>query len=201
MQIGWVKNDWELPGAAQPDCSIGGCGVDESCWVRWWVTPVRALDAVVVGAPGGDGLLDVGWGQVFGEGAADEAGEFGVGGEAEGDELLDGKGLSGSGGFGGGKECGDAEALLEADDAVLILEGVAAEHERKEDEGEGHDDVPEVELRDGGAVVEDEIDGENEVEEEDLDEDEVEGWVETGVVLEGLWGGHGRRIAEARDQW
>jgi hypothetical protein len=50
-----------------------------------------ALGAVVVGAPVGDVLLD-GFGlKSFGKGFVDEGGEFGVGGEAEGDELLDGE--------------------------------------------------------------------------------------------------------------
>ena len=47
------------------------------------------LDAVVVGAPVGDVLLD-GFGfEALGEGLVDESGKFGVRGEAEGDDLLD----------------------------------------------------------------------------------------------------------------
>ena len=49
------------------------------------------LDAVVVGAPVGDGLFD-GFGfELLGEGAVGEGGDLFVGGEAEGDELADGE--------------------------------------------------------------------------------------------------------------
>ena len=56
-------------------------------------TPVEMTayesDAEVVGAPVGDGLLD-GFGfEVFGECALDEGGEFGVGGEAQRDDLAE----------------------------------------------------------------------------------------------------------------
>ena len=46
-------------------------------------------DAVVVGAPVDDVLFD-GFGfEALGDGLVDEGGKFGVGGEAEGDDLLD----------------------------------------------------------------------------------------------------------------
>ncbi len=49
------------------------------------------LDALVVGSPCGDVLFD-GFGfEVLGEGFVDEGGDLGVGGETEGDELLDGE--------------------------------------------------------------------------------------------------------------
>ena len=49
------------------------------------------LDALVVGAPVDDGLLD-GFGlEALGECGVGESGEFGVGGEAEGDELAGGE--------------------------------------------------------------------------------------------------------------
>ncbi len=54
----------------------------------------------------------------------DEGGELGVGGEAQGDELLDGE-LVDVGAIFGGQERGEAEAFFEADDAVLNVEGVA----------------------------------------------------------------------------
>ncbi len=80
---------------------------------------------MIVGAPVDDALLD-GFGfEVLGEGFADEGGELGVGGEAEGDELGDGE-LVDVGAVLGGEQRGEAETLFEADDAVLHLEGAAA---------------------------------------------------------------------------
>lgn len=79
----------------------------------------------MVWAPGLDGLFDLLGGEVFGGGSAGERWEFWVGGEAEGDELGFGKGL-GAGVVGGGEEGGEAEALFEADDAVLRFEGGGA---------------------------------------------------------------------------
>ena len=56
-----------------------------------------------------------------------EGGEFGVGGEAEGDDLGHGEGL-GAGEVGCGKEGRRSGwTLFEADDAVLILGGVTAD--------------------------------------------------------------------------
>lgn len=49
------------------------------------------LDALVVGAPVGDGLLDGLGFEALGECGVGEGGEFGVGGEAEGDELVSGE--------------------------------------------------------------------------------------------------------------
>ena len=94
----------------------------------------------------------------------------------------------------GGEEGGDAEALFEADDAVLIAGGVATHGAGEQEEGDGHDDVPELELGEGGPGAIDEVDGEEDVEEEDLDEEEVEGGVEAGVVLIGLRSWHGGMI-------
>ena len=80
------------------------------------------LDAVVVAAPVDDALLD-GFGfEVLGEGFADEGRELGVGGEAEGDELLDGE-LIDVGAVFGREERGEAETLFEANDAVLHFDG------------------------------------------------------------------------------
>ena len=57
-----------------------------------WITSRKSKcesDAVVVGAPVDDALFD-GFGfEALGDGLVNEGGEFGVGGEAEGDDLLD----------------------------------------------------------------------------------------------------------------
>ena len=80
---------------------------------------------MVVGAPVGDVLLD-GFGfEALGEGFVDEGGELVVGGEAEGDELLGGEFLDVAE-LGDGKDGGEAEALFEADDAVLHFEALSA---------------------------------------------------------------------------
>lgn len=51
----------------------------------------RPLDAMVVGAPVGDGLFD-GFGfELLGEGTVSEGGDLFVGGEAERDELANGE--------------------------------------------------------------------------------------------------------------
>ena len=87
--------------------------------------PRSGLDAVVVTAPVDDTLLD-GFGlEVLGEGLADERGELVVGGEAEGDELFDGE-LIDVGSFLGWEKGVEAEALFEADDAVLDDHGAVA---------------------------------------------------------------------------
>jgi hypothetical protein len=75
-------------------------------------------DAVVVCAPVDDALLD-GFGfEALGDGFVDEGGKFGVGGEAEGDDLLDVEFLDVRE-VSGWKECRETELLFEADDAVL----------------------------------------------------------------------------------
>jgi hypothetical protein len=144
---------------------------------------------VVVGTPGDDALFD-GFGfEVLGEGFVGEDREFGVGGEAQGDELLEGE-LVDVGAVGGGEQGGEAEALFEADGAVLDLEGGVAGATGHEKEDDGHDDVPEVRVLPAGPVVDGDVDGEDEVEQEERDDDEVEGGVEAHVVLEGLRCGH-----------
>ncbi len=69
------------------------------------------LDAVVVATPVDDALLD-GFGfEVLGEGFADKSGKFGVGGEAEGDELFDGELVDVSAVFGGEESVRGGDAL------------------------------------------------------------------------------------------
>ena len=119
----------------------------------------------------------------------DEGGELGVGGETEGDELLDGE-LVDVGAVGGGEERGDAETLFEADDAVLHFDGAAASDACQDEEDDGHDDPPEMESPVGRPMVDGGVDGEDEVDQEQGQNEEVKGRVEAGVVLEVLRGGH-----------
>ena len=72
----------------------------------------------MVGAPVDDALLDGFRFEVLGEGFADERGKFGVGGEAEGDELFDGELVDVCAVF-GLKEGSEAEAFFETDYSVL----------------------------------------------------------------------------------
>lgn len=147
------------------------------------------LDAEVVGAPVCDGLLDLFGGEVFREGAAGERGEFGVGGEAEGDELGLGEGL-GEGEFSGSKQGAEAQAFFEADEAVLCFEGGSAAAAGQNDERDRHHNPPEEEFAVLRPVMNGRVDGEDEIGEENGKQDVMEGWVETGVVVVVLTFGH-----------
>src|ERR1700686_5289817 len=86
---------------------------------------VERLDAVRVGAPGGDALLDLAWSEVVAEGAGDKGRKLGVGGEAERDDLPQGE--VGAGGEGvGWQQSSKPKALFEANDAILDLEVLGA---------------------------------------------------------------------------
>ena len=143
------------------------------------------LNAVVVGTPGGDGLLDLLGVEVFGYGASGEGGEFGVGGEAEGDVLLDGDGVDQAEVI-FVEEVGEAELLFEADDAVLRAEGGGPGGAYDEEENHRHDDPPEVGVLEAGPCVDGRVDREGEVQQEQRDDDEVDEWVPAGVIFEGL---------------
>ena len=144
---------------------------------------------MVVAAPVDDALLD-GFGlEVLGEGFADQGGEFVVGGEAEGDELLDGE-LIDVGALFGGEQCVQTETLFEADDAVLSGQGAAAREAGHDEEDDGHGDPPEMESPVLRPVVDGDVDGEDEVEQEHGQDEEVKGRVEARVVFEVLRSGH-----------
>jgi hypothetical protein len=149
----------------------------------------KRLDAVVVGAPVDDALLDGFRFQILGKGFVGEGWEFCVGGEAKGDELPDGEFVDVAE-VGGGPKRGEAQALFDADDAVLGFEGgspgVAGHH----DEDDGHDDTPEMEVLIGGPVVHGDVDGEDEVEQEQGNDDEVKGRIVAAMVLQVLLRGH-----------
>lgn len=155
------------------------------------------LDALVVGAPGGDGFLDLGGREVFGGGAACERGEFSVGGEAERDELAGGEGVN-ERVFRGWKQGGEAEALFEADDAVLVQGAIAAREAEQHEQGDGHDDTPEMETRVRGPVADGDVDGEAEIDQEDGSEEEVKGGVEACVACVALRFGHAEMVHRVR---
>ncbi len=75
---------------------------------------------MIVGAPCGNGLLDLLAGQIFGDGSLGEGGDFGVGGEAEADVLIDGEGID-EAELLFVEEVGEAQLFFEADEAVLIF--------------------------------------------------------------------------------
>jgi hypothetical protein len=139
----------------------------------------------VVGAPVDDAGFDGLGFEVLGEGLVDECGDLVVGGEAQGDELAAGEFVD-VGAVCGRQERGEAEALFEADDAVLYFEGAVAGEASHYEEDDGHDDPPEMGVAIGGPGVDGDVDGEDEVEDESRDEKEVKRGVEAGVVLEVL---------------
>ena len=147
------------------------------------------LDAVVVGAPGGDELLDLLAVEVFGDGAVGQGGYFGVGGEAEADELVDGEGVE-EAELVFGEKVGEAELLFEADKAFVVLEGVGAKEAGHGEEDDRHQDHPQVDDDVVGPGVHGHEDGEDHVEEQQRRDEEVKGWVEARVVLERLWLSH-----------
>ena len=148
------------------------------------------LDAPVVGAPGFDAFLDFLAGEVLFEDLADEFGDFLVGGEAEGDELVFSE-LMDAVPEGFVEKHGEAEALFKTDDAVLQFEGVGAELEGEQEEEDGEDEGPEAVEDEVGVALEaahEDDDGEDEEEEEEGKGDEVVGGVELCVVFEVLGG-------------
>jgi hypothetical protein len=144
---------------------------------------------VVVAAPVDDGFLDGLWLHVFGEGLVGECGEFVVGGEAKGDELSGGE-LVDVRAVGFGEQCVEAEALFEADDAVLGFHGGLAGVAGHEEKDDSHDDVPEMSVLVAGPVVDGDVDGEDEIENEQRNDDEVKGRMVASVVFKTLRSGH-----------
>ena len=152
---------------------MSGPGMSLTSWAvlstgahRWGAFVLWASDAVGVGAPGVDGGFDLFWGEVLGEGAVEECGEFGVGGKAEGDEFGEGEGLGG-GGLGGGEKARVAEVFFEADKAVLDALGIGAGFEAGEQKGGGEEDDPHAEGEAGGVGDEGPDKGDEDVEGED----------------------------------
>jgi hypothetical protein len=140
---------------------------------------------VVVGAPVDDVLLD-GFGfEALGDGLVDEGRKLGVGGEAEGDDLLDVE-LLDVGEICGRKESRETELLFETNDAVLDFQGVAAGFRGEDEEGSGDDDPPEMKIAVMMPVLDGNGDHDNEIDDEDGKDEEMHGWVEAAVILEAL---------------
>jgi hypothetical protein len=147
------------------------------------------LDAVVVAAPVDDGFLDGLWLHIFGEGLVGECGELVVGCEAKGDELAGGE-LIDVRAVGFGEQRVEAETLFEADDTVLGFEGGFASYASHQEEDDRHDDVPEVSVLVARPVVNGDVDGEDEIENEQRNDDEVKGRVVARVGSKVLRSGH-----------
>ena len=131
-------------------------------------------------------MLDLLAVEVFGDGALGEGGYFGVGGETEADELVDGEGVD-EVELIFGEQVGEAELLFEADEAILVLERVAAEDAGHGEEHERDHDQPQVDEDVVGPSVDDHVDGKDYIEQEHGCDEEVERRVEARVVLERLW--------------
>ena len=144
---------------------------------------------MVVGAPVDDALLDGLGFEVLGQGFADEGWELGVGGEAERDELRDGELVDVGAVFGGEESC-KAETLFETDDAVLHFDGPAASDAGHDEEDDGHGDPPEMSVFVAGPGVHGGIYGEDEVEQEQGQHEEMKERIPARIVFVVLWGGH-----------
>jgi hypothetical protein len=126
-------------------------------------------DTGVVRTPGEDALLDRFGVEVFGEGAGDERGQLGVGGEAQGDELLGGEFV----GVGCGCERGDAQAFFKTDDTILYLQRVGSEFDHDKGEEEGDENPSEIEVSLERPTAAGAVDGEAKIDERERHEDEV----------------------------
>lgn len=156
---------------------------------RYSVAPFCVSDSMVVAAPVADVLFD-GFGlEVLGEGLADQSGEFGVGGEAEGDELAHGE-LVDVRTFFGREDCLEAKAFFNADDAVLDDEGAITQPNGHHQEDERHDDGPHEHVPVFGPVMDGDVDGEDDVEGKHGEDEEVIGGIVADMVLEVLRSGH-----------
>jgi hypothetical protein len=106
--------------------------------------PSEGSDAPVVGAPGLDALLDLLAGEVLFKGLLGQFDDFLVGGEAKADQLVFRELVDLRVPFGRSQGL-EAEALLEADDAVLDLEGIGAQLEDGDPDGDGKNHEPSTE--------------------------------------------------------
>ena len=112
---------------------------------------------MVVAPPTNDCLLD-GFGvKLLTEAFFDEGWEFGVGGEAQGDEAAQAEVVD-AGLFCRRQQGGESEPLFEADDPVLQLEIIDAALEGEDEECEGDDDPPEMQVAVFGPMVDGEVD-------------------------------------------
>jgi hypothetical protein len=150
---------------------------------------------VGVGAPIGDAFFDCFGLEVLGEGFADEGGDFGVGGEAQGDELLDSEFADVRSVF-GLEQSLKTETLFETDDAVLCPEGCPTTDASHYEEDNRHGDPPEVSVLVPRPRMNGGVDGKDEVKQEHGQNEEVKRWIEASVVLEVLRSGH--RISSSR---
>jgi hypothetical protein len=149
----------------------------------------QGLDTLIVGAPVDDALLDGLLVEILAECFSGECRDFLVGGEAEADELVGGE-FANPGAVFEREELGEAQTLFEADDAVLCAEGGTATEAGHHKEYDGHDDPPDMQVWVFRPVMDGDVDGEDKVQEEHGQDEEMEGRVPTGVVFVALRGGH-----------
>ena len=144
---------------------------------------------MVIGAPVDDGLFDLFAVEVLDDGALGEGGDFGVGGEAQADELVDGEGFDETELI-VVEEVGETKLLFETDEAVLVLESVAAGEAGHAEEHDCHDDPPQVSVHVAGPGMDGRVDCEDQIQQQQRYQNEVKLRVESRVVLEGLWLSH-----------
>lgn len=143
----------------------------------------------MVGPPVDDALLD-GFGfEVLGEGAMHQGGEFGVGGEAEGDELAGGE-LVDVGKLVGRDQGGYAEPFFEADDPVLRSDCILAAEKSQKDERQRHDDPPKIKVAMCWPVMDGGVNREHEIEDKERHQDEMEGRIAANMIAGALRFGH-----------
>jgi hypothetical protein len=143
---------------------------------------------MVVGTPVDDGLLDLFLVEILGNGAGGECGDFGVGGKAEGDELLHMQGVD-EAQLRFGQEVGEAELLFKADDAVLGADCRVARDNRHSDEDDRHDNPPKIGVVVGTGVipaVNRDVDGEEQVQEKKWQHEKGKQGIAARVVGKGL---------------
>lgn len=149
---------------------------------------------MVIATPVDDTSFNVFGLEVLGERFTEERREFAVGGEAEGNELFDGE-LVDVGAFFGGEKSGEAEAFFEADDTVLCSETSLARDASHYEEDGRHEDPPKVKSPVSWPVVNGDVDGEDKIEQEYRQNEEVKRRVPACMVLEVLCWGHDRILS------
>ena len=151
---------------------------------------VEGLDALVVGLPVDDALLDLLFGEAFFDGAEGEGGEFCVGGEAEADDLTHGERGEGEEVFRGEQQV-VAQPLFAADDAVLQADRISADLEGEHQENYGDQDDPKAAVQVRVVVMRVPDAGDENGDEQDGEDEEVKEGIEAGVDFVVLRSGHG----------
>src|SRR5580692_11130117 len=143
----------------------------------------------VIRTPGLDRFLDVGARELLVQGALGQLGHFGVGGETQATELIH-RQLGNARAQRLGRQLGQAQALFQADHAILHRERVRAFLEHQGQQGDGQQDQQErVEVFSKVAVreVREEVNqSHDQRDHENRQHEEVKRRIPAGVVIVGL---------------